>query len=146
MVSAVPRLALALLATAALAACAQHASQSGASSTNGDAAVCDAYSSQRSHVEVVASGRVTRVLGVRGGPSGDHEGYLLRLDGGCALTLKVETNVTLTGPVPLTTGEAVVVKGEYEYNALGGVVHWTHRDPRGNHEAGYVRAGGLTYQ
>ena len=137
------RIAFALCASAALAACAQHGAASG---TSNDAAVCDAFSSQRSHVEVVASGKVTRVLGVRGGPSGDHEGYLLRLDGGCALTLKVETNVTLTGPVPLAPGEAVVVKGEYEYNGLGGVVHWTHRDPRGNHEAGYVQAGGLTYQ
>jgi hypothetical protein len=112
----------------------------------GDAAVCAAYTSQTQKQEVVADGTVTRLLGTRRGPSGTHEGFLLKLSTGCDLTLRVETNTDLTGPVPLQRGEHAVVKGEYVYYALGGVLHWTHHDPRFRHEAGYVRAGGETYQ
>ena len=36
--------------------------------------------------------------------------------------------------------------GEYEWNEKGGVVHWTHRDPRGNHESGWLKHKGSTYQ
>ncbi|MEO9170498.1 MAG: DUF3465 domain-containing protein [Candidatus Baltobacteraceae bacterium] len=127
----------------ALVAC----SQSGNSQAQaGDGAVCSAYQSQRSHVEVVATGKISRMLGTRDGRNGSHEGFLVKLDSGCDLVVKVETNVSLTGPVPLQTGEAVTIKGEYEYYQMGGVIHWTHRDPRGNHEGGYVQAGGATYQ
>ncbi len=112
----------------------------------GNSGVCAAFAGGQSHVEVVARGNVTRILGTRAGRSGSHEGYLVRLDSGCDLVVKVETNVTLTGPVPLHTGEPVIVKGEYEFYSLGGVIHWTHRDPEGRHEGGYVQAGGSTFQ
>jgi len=32
-----------------------------------NSAVCDAYNAGRSHVEIVAAGRVTRVLGIQSG-------------------------------------------------------------------------------
>jgi len=110
-----------------------------------DVAVCDAYHGTSSGVEVIADGTVQRLLGTREGRSGEHEGFLLQLRSGCVLTLRVETNVDFTGPIPLRAGEAVVVKGEYEYETLGGVIHWTHRDPRGRHAGGYVEAGGMYY-
>jgi len=95
---------------------------------------------------VLAQGRVAALLGTRSGPSGDHEGFLLQLTGDCDLLVRVETNVDLTGPVPLRTGEDAIVKGEYEYTSLGGVIHWTHHDPANRHVAGYVQAGGKLYQ
>ncbi|MBV8221771.1 MAG: DUF3465 domain-containing protein, partial [Candidatus Eremiobacteraeota bacterium] len=57
-----------------------------------DRAVCDAYSAQRSHVEVAADGTVTRVLGVAPGRVSPHEGFLLRLASGCSLVVRVEVN------------------------------------------------------
>jgi hypothetical protein len=109
-------------------------------------AVCAAYSAQSPKREVIAAGTVTRILGSRRGPSGTHEGFLLKLRGGCDLTVRVETNTDLTGPVPISNDEMVVVKGEYVYYSLGGVLHWTHHDPRGHHEGGYVYADGKMYQ
>lgn len=111
-----------------------------------DPAVCAAYSVQRSHVEVVADGTVTRVLGVAPGRVTPHEGFLLRLASGCSLVVRVEANTDFTGPIPLAAGQRVSVKGEYEYYPLGGVVHWTHRDPRGRHEGGYIETSGHLYE
>lgn len=111
-----------------------------------DRAVCDAYAAQRSHVEVVADGTVTRVLGVAPGRVSPHEGFLLRLASGCSLVVRVEANTDFTGTIPIAQGQRVSVKGEYEFYPLGGVVHWTHRDPRGRHEGGYIEAGGQLYE
>jgi hypothetical protein len=121
------------------------ASACAAAQSPDDSAVCAAYAAGRSKVEVVADGAITRVLGVQPGAISPHQGFLLRLGSGCSLIVRVEANTDFTGPMPLAPGERVVVKGEYEYYPLGGVIHWTHRDPRGRHEGGYIEAGGRSY-
>jgi hypothetical protein len=139
------RRAVAILGTALLAACAP-----GASGSSGDpnGAVYDAWRFERSHVEVTADGSVARLLGTRRGPSGVHEGFLLHLRGaaGRGLTVRVEDNVDLTGPIPLAAGDDVEVRGEYIFDSRGGLIHETHLDPRGRRPGGYVRAGGKIYQ
>ena len=50
-----------------------------------NAHVCALYASGASDVEVVAQGTVLAVLGTRNGPSGDHEGFLLKLTQQCDL-------------------------------------------------------------
>jgi hypothetical protein len=89
-----------------------------------------------------------KVLGIRRGPSGVHEGFLVALapGSGCALTLRVEHNVDLGGRIPLARGTPVELRGEYIYDPRGGILHWTHHDPRGRHPGGYVRANGELYQ
>lgn len=111
-----------------------------------DAAVCDAFQNARSHVEVVADGMVTRVLGVAPGVVSPHEGFLMRLNSGCATIVRVEVNTDLAGTFPVARGDRVTVKGEYEYYPMGGVIHWTHHDPRGRHEGGFIEIGGKTYE
>jgi hypothetical protein len=110
-----------------------------------DAAVCAAFQQQLSGVEVIADGTVAQKLGTAQGPSGEHEGFSLRLRSGCALTLRVETNTAFTGPIPLRVGERVTVKGEFDYDTDGGVIHWTHRAMGSHHQSGYVEAGGRFY-
>ncbi|HEV3092724.1 MAG TPA: DUF3465 domain-containing protein [Candidatus Cybelea sp.] len=132
------RAALVVAALASLCACA-------ASQPTDDRAVCGAFSAARSGVEVVAGGSITRIFGVRPGRTSPHEGFLMHLDSGCDLVVRVEVNTDFTGDIPLRAGENVAVKGEYEYYPRGGVIHWTHRDPRGRHENGYVQAGGQMY-
>lgn len=127
-----------IAAILAVAACA-------ATESPNDAVVCSAYSGGRSGVEVVADGTVTRVLGTEQGRVSPHEGFLVRLASGCSLTVRVEANTDFTGAIPLGIGEHVLVKGEYEYYPRGGVIHWTHRDPRGRHDNGYIEAGGHSY-
>jgi hypothetical protein len=113
--------------------------------TADDSAVCNAYQSGRSHVEVVADGTVTRVFGIVPGRVSPHEGFLMKLASGCAVVVRVEANTDFTGSFPIAAGDRVTVKGEYEFYSLGGVIHWTHRDPRNHHEGGYIQIGGHMY-
>src|SRR5579871_4354653 len=119
----------------------------GGSPDAGNAAVYDAWRAQRSTVEVTATGSVARILGTQLGRSGEHEGFLLHLRGpeGHGLSVKVEDNVDITGPIPLQTGDDVEVRGEYIYDPRGGILHYTHHDPRGRHSSGYVKVRGRLY-
>ncbi|GAC1443086.1 MAG: hypothetical protein NVS3B17_11300 [Vulcanimicrobiaceae bacterium] len=130
----------------ALAACAPH--DSAANGRVHNAAAYEAWRAGRSKVEVTVDGSVARLLGTRAGRHGAHEGFLLHLSGaeGRGLTVRVEDNIDLTGPIPLREGQFVEVRGEYVYDARGGIVHYTHRDPRANHVAGYVLVDGKYYQ
>ena len=93
-----------------------------------------------SHVEVSGDGTVVRVLGIRRSRSGLHEGFLVRMNG---VTLKVEDNADITGPIPLYSRESIVLQGQLECN--DDVIHWTHHDPSFRHPAGYIEAGGKRY-
>lgn len=82
------------------------------------------------------SGQVVRLL------SDDDEGsrhqrFVLRL--GSGQTLLVAHNVDLALRVPVALGDRVELRGMYEYNDLGGLVHWTHFDPLGTEDGGWIR-------
>jgi hypothetical protein len=131
--------ALTALAVVALAAC------SGQPEQPDNAQICSAYGQGASGVEVIGQGTIVAVLGEAEGRSGEHEGFLLKLHSQCDLLLRIEVNTDITGPIPLHPGERAIVKGQYETDATGGVIHWTHHDPEGRHVGGYIVAGGKTY-
>lgn len=93
---------------------------------------------------VEAEGEVVRVLPTDN--EGDrHQVFLLELANG--ITLKISHNIDLAPELPgLREGDTVRFHGEYEYNEKGGVVHWTHRDPAGRHEHGWLEHGGKRYE
>ena len=50
------------------------------------------------------------------------------------------------GPrVPVVVGQIQSVAGEYIWNSKGGLLHWTHYDPRGRRPDGYVEVNGQMY-
>ena len=87
-------------------------------------------------------GLVVRLLN-DDGEDGEHQRFVVRLAGG--QTLLVAHNVALAERVPLGIGDRVAFRGVYEWNERGGVVHWTHRDPLGDDDAGFVRFGNAVY-
>ncbi|NUS38913.1 MAG: DUF3465 domain-containing protein [Lysobacter sp.] len=94
--------------------------------------------------EVTGSGTVIRVLpdDTRGER---HQRFILRIASG--ETLLVAHNIDLAPRVePLRIGDTIDYHGEYVRNPRGGVVHWTHRDPAGRHESGWLRREGRTFQ
>jgi hypothetical protein len=74
-----------------------------------------------------------------------HQKFLLELSSG--QTILIAHNIDLAPRISsITAGDIIAFNGEYEWNQKGGVVHWTHHDPKGRHAAGWLKAGGRTYQ
>ena len=109
-----------------------------------DAILAEAFQNRSENLQVSGSGTVARLLpdDTRGSR---HQRFTLRLASG--QTLLVAHNIDLAPRVPdLAEGDSVEFFGEYEWNERGGVIHWTHHDPRGNHIAGWLKHRGQTYQ
>jgi uncharacterized protein DUF3465 len=109
-----------------------------------DQTLAAAVENHRSNVQVHASGQVAKVLADDNDGS-RHQRFIVRLPSGH--TVLVAHNIDLASRVAaLSSGDPVEFYGEYEWNAKGGVVHWTHRDPRGRHADGWIKHDGQTYQ
>lgn len=104
----------------------------------------DAPAGQQQEGQWQGSGVVTKVL--RDDSDGSrHQRFILRLDSG--QTVLVAHNIDVAPRISsLRQGDTVEFFGEFERNQKGGVVHWTHHDPAGRHEAGWLRHEGRTYQ
>ena len=68
------------------------------------------------------------------------------IDIGSRQTLLIAHNLDLAERVPVGLGDRVCVRGMYEWNDLGGLVHWTHRDPQQIQDGGWVRYRQRTYK
>lgn len=99
---------------------------------------------RRSGTQVSGEGMVTKLLADDNDGS-RHQRFILTLASGQSLL--VAHNIDLAPRLPrLKTGDAVAFNGVYEWNSKGGLIHWTHRDPGGRHEAGWLKHSGRTYQ
>ena len=98
----------------------------------------------RSGQQVRGKGEVVRIL-PDDTDGGRHQRFILRLNTG--RTLLVAHNIDLAPRVAaLRTGDTVVFYGQYEWNDKGGVIHWTHHDPQGQHVDGWLEHNGRRYQ
>jgi len=109
-----------------------------------DQVLAAAFENRQSNVQVQSSGRVTKVLpDDREGSR--HQRFIVQLASG--QTVLVSHNIDLASRIDsLRIADRVEFYGEYEWNSQGGVIHWTHRDPRGSHVAGWIKHNGHTYQ
>ena len=110
---------------------------------SGGSAVAAAFEQRRSDVQVQGHGEVIRILSDDNDGS-RHQRFILSL--GSGQTLLIAHNIDLAPRVgSLRVGDRVEFNGEYEWNSKGGVVHWTHHDPRGSHPDGWLKHRGRTY-
>lgn len=127
---------------ALLAACGSSAASPAA--TPDDAAIVQDFQARRSHVEVTADGTVVTIFPDRSSSSGVHEQFIVRLSSG-GITVEIEHNISIGRRVPVNQGDSVIVHGEYIWNSKGGLIHFTHHDPQGTHEGGYIKDNGGIY-
>ena len=74
-----------------------------------------------------------------------HQRFIIKVPSG--RTLLIAHNIDLAPRISfLNVGDTVEFNGVYESNAKGGVIHWTHHDPRGKHQSGWLKHKGRTYQ
>ena len=109
----------------------------------GSHAVEQAFAAQRSGLWLETSGRVIRILkddneGAR------HQKFVLELDDGHSVL--VAHNIDLARRIPARQGLSLTVRGRYEWNERGGVIHWTHHDPDGREQGGWIEVGDVRYE
>lgn len=102
-----------------------------------------AYDAHRSGVWLETGGRVTRLLDDDDDGS-RHQRFVL--DVGDGHTVMVAHNIDLARRIPLRVGDGLSLRGRYEWNQRGGVIHWTHHDPQGREQGGWIDWKGTHYQ
>lgn len=114
------------------------------SAGGGTARVMDAFREERSGFMVDVQGQVKRLL--RDDLEGSrHQVFILELENS-RHTVKVSHNIDLAPRIPLKEGDTVLLRGQYEFNDQGGVLHWTHHDPAGRRSGGFIDHRGQRYQ
>lgn len=136
---------LILITTAALGCSIYFSPQSLALDTsNADLILQEAFQQQLSNIQVKGSGVVTRLLSDDMDGS-RHQRFIMKTPTG--QTLLIAHNIDLAPRInDLQENDVVEFYGEYEWNNKGGVIHWTHHDPRNAHIHGWVKHKGKTYQ
>ncbi len=105
--------------------------------------VADLFAKKASDAQVEDSGEVVKVLAddINGSR---HQRFLVRIASG--QTLLFAHNIDLAPRInDIKVGDVVSFRGEYEYNPKGGIIHWTHHDPQGQHDAGWIKHNGKTF-
>ncbi len=109
-----------------------------------DAVLAEAYATRAHNLQVKGRGTVVRLL-EDDEDGGRHQRFILRLASG--QTLLIAHNIDLAPRIRgLRVRDSVAFFGVYEWNEEGGTIHWTHKDPAGEHTDGWLEHGGRTYQ
>ena len=72
-----------------------------------------------------------------------HQRFVLQLAN--RRTVLIAHNIDIAARGPVASGARVRFRGLYEWNDLGGLVHWTHEDPMGDEAGGWVRYRNRVY-
>ncbi|MDF1700176.1 MAG: DUF3465 domain-containing protein [Planctomycetota bacterium] len=114
-----------------------------AEAPNDPGALARAVAQQRSGVWVESSGRIVHLLKDDREPPRHQRCLVDILDGH---TIKISHNIDLAPRVPWRKGQKIGFRGRFEWNDKGGVVHWTHHDPQGRKQGGWLQVDGKRYR
>lgn len=110
----------------------------------GESELALAYKQRAQDIQVQGEGEVIKIL-ADDNQGSKHQRFIVRAPEG--FTVLVAHNIDLAPRVEkLAVGDKISFFGEYVWNEKGGVMHWTHSDPRGRHIAGWLKHSGVTYQ
>lgn len=109
-----------------------------------DELLAQLFSDGQSNAQVYGTGTVTAILS-DDLDSSRHQRFILELKS--KQTLLISHNIDLPSRINnLSLNDPVEFFGEYEWNDKGGIIHWTHHDPEGNHAGGWILHNNKIYQ
>jgi len=73
-----------------------------------------------------------------------HQKFLIVLSNGT--TVLIAHDLKMAPAVPIKPGDVLCIHGEYIWNKLGGLIHWTHHTDTPRHEGGWIDFNGVRYQ
>lgn len=121
-----------------------HASVETASTTSNSPTTSNSTDDFKNNSIVEGKGTVVKILKDDNNGS-RHQRFILRLDSG--RTVLVAHNIDLAPRIEvINEDDTIIFKGEFINNDKGGVIHWTHHDPDGRHEDGWLKRNGKIYQ
>lgn len=103
-----------------------------------------AFQQRKSDVQLQVEGTVIKILAddIDGNR---HQKFIIERPQG--LTILVAHNIDLAPRInTLKLGDKLTLYGEYEWSDKGGILHWTHYDPAGQHVDGWIEHQGQRYQ
>jgi len=104
---------------------------------NATVSFAELVSRKISHIQVKGEGIVASILNDDLAGS-KHQRFVLEL--ALHKTVLVLNNIDIFPRLsPLEIGDRVEFYGEYIWNRHGGIIHWTHHDPKGIRDDGYVK-------
>ena len=109
-----------------------------------DQSIEKVFQNKKSGIQVGGSGKIVKLLpddtqGSR------HQKFIIKLKSG--QTVLIAHNIDIAPKInSIKVGDHINFYGEYEWNSKGGVVHWTHHDPKGRHKDGWLTHGGKIYK
>lgn len=104
----------------------------------------EAYQAKKSDVFIEDQGTVAKLLpddnkGAR------HQKFLVKIATG--QTLLFAHNIDLASRIEnIAVGDTIIFRGEYVYNPKGGVIHWTHHDPKNQIAGGWIKHENQEYR
>ncbi|MCD4741755.1 MAG: DUF3465 domain-containing protein [Desulfobacteraceae bacterium] len=112
--------------------------------SSSDQALEKIFQNKQSDIQVGGSGKVVKLL--PGDTQGSqHQKFIIKLKSG--QTLLIAHNIDIAPRIDsIKVGDHINFYGEYKWNSKGGVVHWTHHDPKGRHKDGWLSHGGKMYK
>ncbi|MBL4852301.1 MAG: DUF3465 domain-containing protein [Gammaproteobacteria bacterium] len=108
-----------------------------------DKQLIQSFKQKRSKVWMQISMEVTRLL-ADDNEGSRHQKFIAKTSSGH--TVLVSHNIDLADRVPVSRGDEITLRGRYEWTDRGGVLHWTHHDPRGRIEGGWIKLDGQFYR
>ena len=103
-----------------------------------------AWNQHESNLIVEFEGSVIRVLPDLEDVGSKFQQFRVELENGH--TVQVSHDLNVASAVPVVAGSKVRIKGEYDWSERGGLVHWTHGDPTGTREGGWIEHAGRVYR
>lgn len=105
--------------------------------------ISDAKQNQRSGWWLTTKGKVIKLL--KDDTKGSqHQKFIIELARG--VTLLVAHNIDLAPRANVKKGDVITLRARYEWNNRGGVLHWTHHDPKGRQKGGWIYNNGRYFK